>query len=98
MVRKITLDEVKKTFSDQKCILISTEYIKARAPLRYICNCGSETIHTVTLAHFKEGQRCKDCFAKRMKETVKEKYGVDHIWEKPEYKEKFTKQYCRNDQ
>ena len=88
MVRKLTLDEVKKTFSDQKCTLISTEYIKARDSLQYICNCGSETIHTVTLAHFKEGQRCKDCFAKRMKETVKAKYGVDHIWEKPEYKEK----------
>jgi hypothetical protein len=55
MVRKLTLDEVKKTFSDQKCILISTEYIKARGPLQYICNCGSETIHTVK--QFKQSLR-----------------------------------------
>jgi very-short-patch-repair endonuclease len=62
--RKYTLEIVKQIFKDQKCELISTEYINPRTKLDYICNCGN--ISSITFDHFKRGVRCKKCQGKHL--------------------------------
>jgi 5-methylcytosine-specific restriction endonuclease McrA len=54
---------VKEFFESKNCTLISTEYIKAKSKLDYICECG--TTASISFDKFKQGQRCYKCKASR---------------------------------
>jgi hypothetical protein len=56
---KFTYDYVKQYFEDNKCVLLSTEYINIKNPLNYICSCGN--ISKICFDTFKHGSRCKKC-------------------------------------
>ena len=54
-MRKLTYEHVRKVFEDGGCELLSNEYIGARVPLSYRCNCGNESV--ISLNNFQKGQR-----------------------------------------
>jgi hypothetical protein len=70
---KYTYQQVKKTFEDNKCQLISTEYKNQITNLDYICECKNEA--KITFKMFLEGQRCQKCAIRKRKETNLERYG-----------------------
>ena len=99
MPRGFTYDEVKKTFEDAGCTLVSTEYLGNKKKLQYKCNCGSNDIHEITLQDFKRGDRCKNCRKSRFEKTMVEKHGVTHMSHIPEKKEQMIrglKEYVDN--
>ena len=49
-VIRYTIEDVRKVFSDAGCTLISTEYKNTETKLQYICNCGSQTIHLISVS------------------------------------------------
>lgn len=52
-------DDVKKSFEDEKYVLISEEYINAHTRLDFICPKGHE--HYISYTHFLSGKRCGIC-------------------------------------
>lgn len=58
--RKHTIEDVRDLFKKSGYILLTTKYINNEQDLYYIC--PKHGIHHITLGHFKEGKRCKDCF------------------------------------
>lgn len=62
---RLPFEEVKAHFEREGCKLLATEYKTTRTPMLYICECGNES--NITYARFKEGVRCRKCFAERMK-------------------------------
>lgn len=71
-----TQEMVEKFFTENNCILLDT-YINFHSKLKYQCNCGK--ISTISFSKFKAGRRCSFCKPARIKQIVKEKYGVDNI-------------------
>ena len=69
--RKHDYDYVKKYFEDHSCKLLETEYIHCHTKMRYICECGKESI--ITLSSFRSGKRCKECGIKKISEAKKGK-------------------------
>jgi hypothetical protein len=67
--KKWTFEEVKQYFSENGCVLLSTEYINTKQKLDYICSCKNPS--KITFTHFKNGVRCKECSNKRGKEKLK---------------------------
>ena len=59
MRNKLKFEFVKKYFEEQKCLLLETEYIGALHKMRYICNCGQESM--ISWANFTRGYRCDIC-------------------------------------
>lgn len=70
---KYTYQEVLKTFQDNNCQLISTEYKNQITNLDYICECKNEA--KITFKMFLQGQRCPKCALQKRKETNLERYG-----------------------
>lgn len=60
--KKKIIEEIRKYFKEHGCELLSTRYESNSQPLKYICSCGN--ISNVSWAHFKHGQRCKECWIK----------------------------------
>jgi hypothetical protein len=67
-----TIEEVRKIFEENGCILLSTEYKQASQKLKYICECGNES--EITFNHFQSGERCKECGRKKLAEQFKHDY------------------------
>lgn len=69
-----SFEEVFDFFAREGCQLLEKKYIKAKAPLNYICECGKRAI--ICFDKFKCGQRCRKCrYAKTaasMRRTQKE--------------------------
>jgi len=80
--RRLNLDYVKKYFEDEKCTLLSTEYVNDATKLEYVAQCG----HTnrIVLNSFKTGcgRECFKCCRKNKRnytfEQNKEIYGDLH--------------------
>ena len=70
---KYTYQQVKKTFEDNNCRLISTEYKNQITNLDYICECKNEA--KITFKMFLTGQRCQKCAIQKRKETNLLVYG-----------------------
>jgi hypothetical protein len=70
---KYTFKECQKIFSDQKCILVSTEYKNQNAELEYICKCKNQV--KTSLKIFLKYKHCKQCGIKQRKSTNLKKYG-----------------------
>ena len=52
MPPKLDIKDVSKIFKDAGCILVSTVYLNNKKEMEYICSCGSENIHQITLQNF----------------------------------------------
>ena len=57
---KHKFEEVYNHFKDKGCVLLETEYISNNTKMRYICECGNESV--ISFDAFKNANsRCKDC-------------------------------------
>jgi hypothetical protein len=70
--RRKSIEEVRKIFEENNCVLLSTEYKKASQKLKYICECGNES--EITLNHFQRGERCWECRSKKLAFHFKHDY------------------------
>ena len=68
-MKKLNYNYVKQYFKDQKCELISTEYINNIYLMDYICNCGNKS--KISFTSFKRGSRCNKCKAKKLQNDRK---------------------------
>lgn len=77
MVTRILWDYamVKDFFESNNCILLSTEYRRAKEKLDYVCECG--TTSEISFDKFKQGQRCYRCKAR--KTGGKNKHSYEYI-------------------
>lgn len=91
MPRGFTYDEVKRTFEDAGCTLISTDYQGSKKKLQYKCNCGNDDTHEIMLQSFLRGDRCKACRKSRFEKTMIGKHGVTHMSQIPEKKEQMVR-------
>lgn len=66
---KYNIDIAKEIFANQGCVLLEEEYRDSTAPMRYICECGTES--KISLVSFMRGTRCRDCGNKKISETLK---------------------------
>lgn len=73
---RVSLEEVKKTFEENGCILISTDYKGNAEPLEYICKCGEKA--TTTYASMKRGSHCKVCW--RKKAADKNRHDFNYVY------------------
>lgn len=64
---KLTYEEVRKYFEEQGCELLEQEYKNARTKMKYRCSCGNE--HEVRWYRFVVGDRCRQCFRRRLAES-----------------------------
>lgn len=63
MVRRFTFEEVREYFNNQDCVLLSSEYVRSKEPLTYICSCGEYGM--TSFDKFKQGHRCRVCAPQR---------------------------------
>ena len=68
-MKRLTFEEVKKTFEDNGCELLEKKYINNSIPLRYKCICSS--IGKISFNNFKKGSRCKGCGVKKISKNRK---------------------------
>jgi len=85
-----TYQQVFDFFEEQGCQLLEKEYKNARTKLRYVCNCGSESL--IVFDSFKRGNRCKRCGIKKNSGKNNSRWIEDR--EKKDYINLFTKR-CR---
>lgn len=71
-MRRRTYEEVKTLFEEASCVLLSTEYHRAKDKLRYICSCGNES--EIVFDKFRVGQRCSKCKVKKMADKTRKSY------------------------
>jgi hypothetical protein len=57
--KRFSYEYVYNYFLEHGCKLLSNEYFKNNDLLKYICNCGEESI--ITFHHFRYGGRCWKC-------------------------------------
>jgi len=98
-INKYDLEYVKEYFKKHNCVLLETEYISSKIPMKYICSCGN--LSTITFVAFKKGQRCKKCGIQRIKQKQKKafeeivkqfkKNGLTLLTKEDEYENKYSK-------
>ena len=59
MAEKLSYEVVYKTFNDEGCELLETEYINNHTKMKYICECGNES--EITYNKFQQNRRCSKC-------------------------------------
>jgi len=76
--QKYTIEEAKKLFAQEGCLLLEKKYINNNTPMKYICSCGEES--SIRMRVFQNGNRCRKCGVKRAMETaIKNNGGVFHF-------------------
>ena len=63
--KKYTYEEVFNIFKENKCKLLSKEYINNNELLDYICECGNPS--KINLSNFLNGVRCEKCYRENNK-------------------------------
>ncbi len=77
---KHSLEHVKKTFLDNDCIPLFSNYKNAKTPLLYMCNCGNKS--TIRFSDFQRGKRCKLCMGERLSDRFRFSYSyVEKLFE-----------------
>lgn len=61
MVKRISFEEVKKSFIDRGYVLLENEYVNNHTKMRYKCSKHPEEELTVIYSNFKRGHGCKHC-------------------------------------
>lgn len=59
MSKKLSYKQVKELIEQQKCVLLSIEYVSAKSKIEIRCSAGHQ--YEVTLCNFKQGRRCPYC-------------------------------------
>lgn len=72
---KWDFEKVKNFFEEQGCTLLSTEYVRAKDKLSYVCNCGNES--EISFDKFRSGQRCRGC--KFTRGAAKQRYTIEYL-------------------
>lgn len=54
-----TIEELKKEFIENNCILLEDNYVNSHTPMKYICKCGNQS--EINLNNWRNGKRCKIC-------------------------------------
>lgn len=75
MPRKITYEEVFEAFSEAGCKLLSTEYVRAKEKLKYVCSCGNAS--EISYEKFSKGQRCYSC--RNTKLGAQKRHSYDYV-------------------
>lgn len=75
MRRQLTYEIVRKAFDDEGCTLVSTEYVKKKDKLDYICSCGNKA--KISFDKFDQGQRCPKC--KINKISTKQRHSFEYV-------------------
>lgn len=57
------IEIIRNYFFSQNCVLLETEYVNGKTPMRYICACGNES--KIRYDNFVNRQRCQKCKAKK---------------------------------
>lgn len=83
------IDDVRKLFETNGCVLLETNYVSNQTNMRYICNCGNEA--KITYTNFRRGQRCISCKSKKVEETCLKHFGVRYSVQSPIVQEKMEK-------
>lgn len=91
--RRSKLEEAKKIFEREGCILLEEEYLDNHKLMKYQCSCGN--ISQMSVNTFKAGHRCMNCASKRRKVTNKRVYGVEHTMQLKEIQEKVKATWSR---
>lgn len=73
---KLSFQEVYNYFESKKCHLLETEYKNNHTPMRYICECGNESV--ITFGSFQQGTRCNKHAIEDRKE--KEKHSYEYVF------------------
>lgn len=63
---KYEFQYVKQCFEENNCVLLEISYKNARAPMKYICKCGTNS--STSFNHFRNGVRCINCSGKKKHE------------------------------
>jgi hypothetical protein len=93
--RRNNVDKLKEIFSNENCQLITTQedYISNKQ-LKYICSCGSETVHTISLSDFvNRNSRCLECAMTRREQTNLKLYGKKNVFQN-EYIKALSRRTC----
>lgn len=70
--KKITLADVKAIFAKEECVLLADTFEGIQTPMPYICECGKRA--KINLAHFRDGERCKECGIRKRAEKKRLKF------------------------
>ncbi len=74
--QKYTYEEIKNKFDEAGCKLLETKWISSKQPMRYVCNCGKESI--LDWNHFNIGIRCFECGIKKL--SLAMTGSKNHMW------------------
>ena len=72
---KFSYQTVKLYFEERGCKLLETEYVDCFKKMRYICECGAESV--ICFKKFKDGRRCKDCGKRKIADA--KRYSFDEV-------------------
>ena len=98
---KIPYNEVYDLFKVENCELLTSEqeYYSTQDDdnkLTYKCSCGSDKPSRISLAHFKNGERCRGCLRQRVKDTNLKNNGVEYPMQNPEIRERNRQSLYKN--
>ncbi len=57
--KRYTLEQVRKIFENNGCVLLEDKYVNNQTPMSYRCECGNES--KIKLGHLMDGHRCMKC-------------------------------------
>jgi len=71
-----SIEEVRKIFKENDCILLSNDYKNIRQNLDYLCECGNQD--TINLENFMRGHRCSYCRSEKLR-NANLKYDIEFV-------------------
>jgi hypothetical protein len=89
-------EDVRPRFTERGYTLLSTEYVDAKSPLKYICTCGAVCETSLANLTSNISISCISCSEERRKKRCQEKYGTDHPFANAEVIEKRKKTLFKN--
>jgi hypothetical protein len=94
---RFTIEQVRKVYEENGCILLENEYKGLKEPMRFQCHCGNED--TKTFDHFKyRNSCCRECANKRRIEERRFSYEEVYLYFKENGCELLEKSYANNSQ
>ena len=94
-MRKHTFEHVKQYFKQAGCELLEKNYVNNHFHMKYKCACGNNS--EISLAHFKQGQRCKKCGIKKYSDKNRDSFEYVQKYFKNQGCELLEKTYKNND-
>jgi predicted CXXCH cytochrome family protein len=85
---KLEYEYIKNEFKKRNFLLVTKqdEYKSNKDLLNYICSCGNQS--KISLSDLRRERKCIFCKDDRYKKTIIEKYGVHHMFQNEQMKEK----------